>query len=110
MKLTDVPHLEEIDPSIEDVHDIFRREPSYTPVLPCWNLGESRETDAALSEFEYDSMDDEENPPFFYKVSKGQAGGQVSMHINPCPAISPHSGGGCQIPRHNKGTQKRRKV
>ena len=68
MKLTDAPHLGETDPSIGDVHDIvlkqaIRRGPSHAPVLPSRNLRERREVYTALSEFESDSMDDEESPP-----------------------------------------------
>ena len=35
-------------------------------------FGESREKDAALSEFESNSMDDEESPPFLYNIPQGQ--------------------------------------
>ena len=115
VKLTDAPRLGDTDSPIEDVRDIvpkqvIRKGPSHASVLPCRSLRENREMCTALSEFESNSMDDEESPPFLYNIPQGQPGGQVSMHNKPCPAISHRSGGMSDPASHQRNAGEKESV
>ena len=112
VKFSDAPRWGETGPSIGSVCDIvfkqvIRMEPSDAPILPGRNLGEDQGTHTTLSQFESDSMADKEIPTFLYDMSREQAGGQLSVHNKPCPAINHHSGEKPDLTSHEKNAEKK---
>ena len=52
-------------------------------------------------------MADKEIPTFLYDMSREQAGGQLSVHNKPCPAINHHSGEKPDLTSHEKNAEKK---